>query len=57
LARGRANAPPRPQQSAQKKISREELLATPHAFIAWLWRYTPDADVVSIYDPVRSIGG
>ena len=52
------NAPPRPQQSAQQSISREQLLAlieTPDPFIAWLRRSTPDADVASIFDPVHSM--
>ncbi len=52
------NAPPRPRQSAQQSISREQLLAlieTPDPFIAWLRRYTPDADVASIFDPVHSM--
>lgn len=52
------NAPPRPQQSAQKSVSREQILAmieTPDAFIAWLRQYTPDAEVASIYDPVHSM--
>jgi len=56
--RTRVNAPPRTQQSAQKKVSREELLAmieTPNSFVAWLRRYTPDAEVASIYDPVHSM--
>ena len=56
--RTRVNAPPRPPQSAQKAISREQLLGlieTPDAFIAWLRRYTPDAEVASIYDPVHSM--
>lgn len=56
--RTRVNAPPRPQQSAQKPVSREQVLAmieTPDAFIAWLRRYTPDAEVASIYDPVHSM--
>jgi hypothetical protein len=52
------NAPPRTQQSAQQSISREQLLAlieTPDAFIAWLRRSTPDADVARIFDPVHSM--
>ena len=52
------DAPPRPQQSAQQSVSREELLALiemPDAFIAWLRRYTPDAEVASIFDPVHSM--
>lgn len=56
--RTRVNAPPRPQQSSQKKVSRDELLAkleTPESFIVWLRRYTPDAEVASIYDPVHSM--
>lgn len=56
--RTRVNAPPRPRQSAQQSISREQLLAlieTPDPFIAWLRRYTPDGDVASIFDPVHSM--
>jgi hypothetical protein len=56
--RTRVNAPPRPQQSAQKSVSREQILAlieAPDAFIAWLRRYTTDAEVASIYDPVHSM--
>lgn len=56
--RTRVNAPPRPRQSTQKLVSREQILAliaTPDAFIAWLRRYTPDAEVASIYDPVHSM--
>ena len=56
--RARVNAPPRPPQSAQKAVSREQLLAlieTPDAFIAWLRRYSPEAEVASIYDPVHSM--
>jgi hypothetical protein len=56
--RTRVNAPPRPQQSAQKKVSREELLAlieTPDPFIAWLRLYPPDVEVASIYDPAHSM--
>jgi hypothetical protein len=56
--RTRVNYPPRLHLSAQKKVSREELLAlieTPDAFIAWLRRYTPDVEVASIYDPVHSM--
>ncbi|HLJ80244.1 MAG TPA: hypothetical protein VKT52_02080, partial [Ktedonobacterales bacterium] len=56
--RTRVNFPPRPQQSAQKAVSREQILAlieTPDAFIAWLRRYTPDAEVASLYDPVHSM--
>jgi hypothetical protein len=52
------NAPPRPQQSARKSASREQILATidtPESFIAWLREYTPDAEVASIYDPVHSM--
>ncbi len=52
------NAPPRPQPSAQKSVSREELMAlieTPDSFLVWLRRYTPDAEVASIYDPVHSM--
>jgi len=56
--RTRVNAPPRPQQSAQKSVSREQILAmieAPDAFIAWLLRYASDAEVASIYDPVHSM--
>jgi hypothetical protein len=56
--RTRVNAPPRPQQSAQQSVSRAELLAlieTPDSFLVWLRRYTPDAKVASIYDPVHSM--
>lgn len=56
--RMRVNAPPRPPQSAQKSVSRDQILAlleTPDAFVAWLRRYTPDAEVASIYDPVHSM--
>jgi hypothetical protein len=56
--RTRVNAPPRPPQSAQKSVSREQILAlieTPDAFITWLRRSTPDAAVASIYDPVHSM--
>lgn len=56
--RARVNAPPRPPESAQKAISREQILAlleTPDAFISWLRRYTPNAEVASIYDPVHSM--
>jgi hypothetical protein len=56
--RTRVNAPPRPQQSAQKSVSREQILAlieTPDSFIAWVRRYPPDAEVASIYDPVHSM--
>jgi hypothetical protein len=56
--RAHVNAPPRPQQSAQKSISREQILTlieTPDAFIAWLRRYTPNAEVASIFDPVHSM--
>jgi hypothetical protein len=56
--RTRVNAPPRPQQSAQQSVSREQILTlieTPDAFIAWLRRYTPDAEVASIYDPGHSM--
>ena len=52
------NAPPRPRQSAQQSISREQLLAlieTPDPFIAWLRRYTLDVEVASIFDPVHSL--
>jgi hypothetical protein len=52
------NAPPRPQQSAQKSVSREQILAmieTPDSFIVWLRRFTPNAEVASIYDPVHSM--
>jgi len=52
------DAPPRPQQSGQQSISREQLLTlieTPDPFIAWLRRYTPDAEVASIFDPVHSM--
>jgi hypothetical protein len=56
--RTRVNYPPRLRLSAQKKVSREELLAlieTPDPFIAWLRLHTPDAEVASIYDPVHSM--
>jgi hypothetical protein len=56
--RTRVNAPPRPPQITQQSLSREQILATietPDAFIAWLHRYTPDAEVASIYDPVHSM--
>ena len=56
--RTRVNAPPRLHLSAQKKVSREELLAlieTSDPFIAWLRRYTPDAEVARIYDPVHAM--
>lgn len=54
----RVNYPPRPPQSARKSVSREQLLAlieTPDAFVAWLRRYPPDAEVASLYDPVHSM--
>jgi hypothetical protein len=54
----RVNAPPRPQPSTQKSVSREQILAlieTPDAFIAWLRGFTPNAEVASIYDPVHSM--
>ena len=56
--RTRVNYPPRPPQSAQKSVSREQILAlveTPDAFVAWLRRYPPDAEVASLYDPVHSM--
>ena len=56
--RTRVNAPPRPQQGAEKSISREQILAlieTPASFIAWLHGFSPDAEVASIYDPVHSM--
>jgi hypothetical protein len=56
--RTRVNAPPRPQHSAEKPVSREQLLAlieTPDAFIVWLRRFSPNAKVASIYDPVHSM--
>ena len=56
--RTRVNAPPCPPQSAQKPVSREQILAmieTPDSFVGWLRRHTPDAEVASIYDPVHSM--
>ena len=56
--RTRVNVPPRPRQSAQNPVSREQLLATietPDSFIAWLRQYAPDVEVASIYDPVHSM--
>jgi hypothetical protein len=56
--RTRVNAPPRPQPSAQQSVSREQLLAkieTPDAFLVWLRRHAPDAELASIYDPVHSM--
>ena len=56
--RTRVNAPPRPPQSDEKSVSREQILAmigTPDSFIAWLRRFSPDAEVASIYDPVHSM--
>jgi hypothetical protein len=52
------DATPRLRQSAQQSVSREQLLTlieTPDPFIAWLRRYTPDAEVASIFDPVHSM--
>ena len=56
--RTRVNFPPRPLQSAQKSVSRDQILAlieTPESFNAWLRRSTPDAEVASLYDPVHSM--
>lgn len=53
-----SNAPPRPPHNPQLPVSREQLLAsiaTPDGFIAWLRRYSPEAEVASIYDPVHSM--
>ena len=56
--RTRVNAPPRPQPSVEKSVSREQmwaLIETPDSFIVWLRGFTPDAEVASIYDPVHSM--